>query len=176
MPSHDVAGFIGNGHFMRDALHGIAEVERLAPELGFAEAVYVVNKVSQDFLIRPMGIFQLIDYVGIDVCQFILKVMADRMPGTEAPQPAPRRLCRRRGRAAASSPTARRRTAFLRYEKGRPAAVYDPAKKAYVPFAEIAARVRREARAAARRGQALEERSSAIRTRANYLEGYLRRT
>ena len=67
VPSRDVAGFIGNGHFMRDALHGIAEVERLAPEHGFVDAVYMVNKVSQDFLIRPMGIFQLVDSVGLDV-------------------------------------------------------------------------------------------------------------
>ena len=55
VPSNDVAGFIGNGHFMRDALHGIAEVERLAPEFGFVDAVYMVNRVSQDFLIRPMA-------------------------------------------------------------------------------------------------------------------------
>jgi 3-hydroxyacyl-CoA dehydrogenase len=82
-----VAGFIGNGHFMRDALHGIAEAGRLEAEHGFVDAVYMVNKVSQDFLLRPMGIFQLVDYVGLDVCQKILKVMADRQPkaGLKAP-------------------------------------------------------------------------------------------
>ena len=84
MPSNDVAGFIGNGHFMRDALHGVAEVERLAAECGFVEAVYMVNRVSQDFLVRPMGIFQLIDYVGLDVCQCILGVMNDRLAGRRA--------------------------------------------------------------------------------------------
>ncbi|MDH4197655.1 MAG: 3-hydroxyacyl-CoA dehydrogenase family protein, partial [Candidatus Aminicenantes bacterium] len=81
VPSRDVAGFIGNGHFMRDALHAIAEVDRLTPEFGFPDAVYIVNKVSQDFLIRPMGIFQLVDYVGLDVCQSILRVMNERLPG-----------------------------------------------------------------------------------------------
>ena len=70
--SRDRAGFIGNGHFMRDLLHAIGEAERLAGTMPLAEAIYTVNRVSQDFLVRPMGIFQLIDYVGLDVCQRIL--------------------------------------------------------------------------------------------------------
>ncbi len=37
VPSNDFAGFIGNGHFMRDALHAITEVERLAKEMTFVE-------------------------------------------------------------------------------------------------------------------------------------------
>ena len=110
VPSNDVAGFIGNGHFMRDALHGIAEVERLAPEFGFADAVYMVNKVSQDFLIRPMGIFQLVDYVGLDVCQCILRVMNERLPGQGLHSPLVDRLIEL-GVSAGSSPTAPRRTA-----------------------------------------------------------------
>ncbi|PIP27011.1 MAG: 3-hydroxybutyryl-CoA dehydrogenase, partial [Candidatus Moranbacteria bacterium CG23_combo_of_CG06-09_8_20_14_all_39_10] len=75
--SNDIAGFIGNGHFMRDALHGIKEAEELAAENEFPlyKAIYMVNKVTQDYLVRPMGIFQLIDYVGVDVVKFILNVM-----------------------------------------------------------------------------------------------------
>jgi 3-hydroxyacyl-CoA dehydrogenase len=34
-----------------------------------------MNHISQDYLIRPMGIFQLIDYVGVDVCSYIMSVM-----------------------------------------------------------------------------------------------------
>ena len=77
VPSNDFAGFIGNGHFMRDALHGMKEAEALASEknIPLYKAIYMVNKVTQDYLVRPMGIFQLIDYVGIDVVQFILNVM-----------------------------------------------------------------------------------------------------
>jgi len=82
VPANDIAGFIGNGHFIRDGLHGIAELERLAPQHGFPGAVYMVNRITQDWLIRPMGIFQLIDYVGIDVFQCILGVM-DRFITTE---------------------------------------------------------------------------------------------
>ena len=71
VPSNDVAGFIGNGHFMRDALYGISEAEKLTEKFSFAQAVYIVNKVTQDFLLRPMGIFQLIDYVGVDVVRWL---------------------------------------------------------------------------------------------------------
>jgi len=39
VPANDFAGFIGNGHFMRDALHGIHTMEKLAKDMPFAEAV-----------------------------------------------------------------------------------------------------------------------------------------
>jgi len=45
VPSNDFAGFIGNGHFMRDALHGIHEVERLAKEMPFVEALYITDRL-----------------------------------------------------------------------------------------------------------------------------------
>ena len=73
--SADVAGFIGNGHFLRDGLHALREAEKLAPEHGFVKALYMMNRISQDWLLRPMGIFQLLDYVGVDVFKFIQQVM-----------------------------------------------------------------------------------------------------
>lgn len=81
--SNDFAGFIGNGHFMRDILHAFSEVKDLARAMPFVQALYAVNKVSQEFLIRPMGIFQLIDYVGLDVCQCIMKIMKPHVPREE---------------------------------------------------------------------------------------------
>ncbi len=78
-PSNDIAGFIGNGHFMRDGLHALAEVDRLRNDYSLPEALYIMNQVSQTFLIRPMGIFQLIDYVGLDVFQCILRVMSKHL-------------------------------------------------------------------------------------------------
>ena len=75
IPSADVAGFIGNGHFLRDGLHALREAEKLAPEHGWTKALYIMNRVSQDWLLRPMGIFQLLDYVGVDVFKFIQQVM-----------------------------------------------------------------------------------------------------
>jgi 3-hydroxyacyl-CoA dehydrogenase len=137
VPSHDVAGFIGNGHFMRDALYAASEVERLAREYGFVDSVYMVNRISQDFLIRPMGIFQLIDYVGLDVCQSILAVMNERLPGGGLRSSLVDRLISldvKGGQFADGS----QKDGLLKYEKGRPAGVYDPEKKAYTPFSDLA--------------------------------------
>ncbi|TET24128.1 MAG: 3-hydroxyacyl-CoA dehydrogenase family protein, partial [Candidatus Cloacimonadota bacterium] len=75
VPANDIAGFIGNGHFTRDGLFALQKVSDMKDTYTLPGAIYVMNKVSADFLIRPMGIFQLIDYVGIDVFQCILKVM-----------------------------------------------------------------------------------------------------
>jgi 3-hydroxyacyl-CoA dehydrogenase len=139
VPSRDVAGFIGNGHFMRDALYGLAEIKRLAPPFSFVEAVYAVNRITQDYLIRPMGIFQLIDYVGLDVCRSILKVMQERMPMAGLHSPLLDWIVDT-GVVGGQFNDGSQKDGFLKYEKGRPAGVYDPETKAYVPYAEIAAR------------------------------------
>ncbi len=81
--ANDFAGFIGNGYLMRDILYGIRQALALEKDMGFPQAVLTVNKLSQDFLLRPMGIFQLMDYVGIDVCQKIMAVMSDRLKKAE---------------------------------------------------------------------------------------------
>lgn len=138
VPANDFAGFIGNGHFMRDALHGISEVQRLAESMPFVEAVYMINKVSQDFLIRPMGIFQLIDYVGIDVCQYIMSVMNPYLPDEDLHSDLLDQYISL-GVLGGQFADGSQKDGFLKYEKGRPAGVYDPAKKAYVPFSELQA-------------------------------------
>jgi 3-hydroxyacyl-CoA dehydrogenase len=172
VPSNDVAGFIGNGHFMRDALYAIAEVERLGRENGFVDAVYMVNKVSQELLIRPMGIFQLVDYVGVDVCQYILKVMAERAVGTGLHSSLLDRyigLGVKGGQFADGS----QKDGFLKYERGRPAGVYDPDARAYVPLAELAARCDERLGpppASAKPWKAV----IAMTDRAGYLDGYFR--
>jgi len=136
VPSNDIAGFIGNGHFMRDALYAIGEVEKLSKEMPFVEAVYMVNKVAQDYLVRPMGIFQLIDYVGVDVVQFIMKVMNPHIPNEDLHSALLDRMMGmgvRGGQHADGS----QKDGFLKYEKGKPAGIFDPEKKAYVPVSEI---------------------------------------
>lgn len=75
VPANDIAGFIGNGFFMRDLLFGIEKLNELKKQFSFPEAVLMVDTITRDFMLRPMGIFQLMDYVGIDVCSFILNVM-----------------------------------------------------------------------------------------------------
>ncbi len=134
--SNDVAGFIGNGHFMRDALYGISEVERLSEKATFVEAVYKINKVSQDFLIRPMGIFQLIDYVGLDVCSYIMSVMDSRLSYQNLHSPLLDSLIEKTivgGQFADGS----QKDGFLKYEKGRPIGIYNPDKEEYTLISEF---------------------------------------
>ena len=138
VPSNDFAGFIGNGHFMRDALHGIAEAERLSKDMPFAEAVYTVNRAAQDFLVRPMGIFQLIDYVGLDVCQYIMSVMGERFKDEVIHSPLLDRFIAA-GVKGGQFSDGSQKDGFFKYEKNRPAAIYDPETKQYVPIASFQA-------------------------------------
>ena len=138
VPAADVAGFIGNGHFMRDTLYGLREVQRLAPEHGFVTAVQLVEKVSRDYLLRPMGTFQLMDYVGIDVCQLILRVMDKYLQeGLHSPLIDHVLAGGIRGGQLSSGA---QRDGFLRYEKGRPVAILDPDTLTYASLAEPWAR------------------------------------
>ncbi len=130
VPSNDFAGFIGNGHFMRDALYGIKLAEELAKDHPFAEAVYMVNKVSQDFLVRPMGIFQLIDYVGIDVAQFIMKVMNPFLDDEDLHSDLLDKMMEMGVKGGQMSSGAQK-DGFLKYEKGAVVAVFDPANNEY---------------------------------------------
>ena len=130
VPANDIAGFIGNGHFIRDGLYAIREVERLAPEFGFLPALVMVERVSRDYLLRPMGIFQLIDYVGLDVFQAITEVMTRHLGQDLRSGLLDRYLALgvRGGQGSGGVP----RAGFLKYQKGRPAAVFDPDRKDYV--------------------------------------------
>lgn len=138
VPSFDVAGFIGNGHFMRDALFGMKLLDRLIPDVSFAEAVYMVNKVSQDFMVRPMGIFQLIDYVGIDVCQFIMKVMNPYMEKEDIHSPLLDKMMEM-GVKGGQNFDGSQKDGFLKYDKGRPVAIWDIDKGAYSDIVAFAA-------------------------------------
>ncbi len=130
VPSNDFAGFIGNGHFMRDLLYGIHQIELLSKEFTFAESVYAINRVSQDFLIRPMGIFQLMDYVGIDVCQKILQVMSTRFNDKKLHSELINKLITQ-GIKGGQNSDGSQKPGILLYEKGKPVAIYDPNKKDY---------------------------------------------
>ncbi len=139
VPSADFAGFIGNGHFMRDALHGIKEVEELSKKYSFTEAVYMINKVTQEYLIRPMGIFQLIDYVGIDVCQYIMSVMNPYLKDEDLHSSLLDKMIEI-GVRGGQNFDGSQKDGFLKYEKGRPVAIYDINKKAYEDISNIKAK------------------------------------
>ncbi|MBN2056785.1 3-hydroxyacyl-CoA dehydrogenase family protein [bacterium] len=133
VPANDIAGFIGNGHFIRDGLHALQEVERLMgeQEWSMVEAVYAVNRVSQDYLMRPMGIFQLIDYVGIDVFRLIQVVMENYI-GNERLRHHLIDSMLENGVRGGQHPDGSQRDGFLRYERGRPSGVFDLAQGGYV--------------------------------------------
>lgn len=75
--SKDVAGFIGNGHFIREIDHVCRKVKELELTYSRKQAIWMMNRVTQDFLVRPMGTFQLMDYVGIDVCHKVITIMSE---------------------------------------------------------------------------------------------------
>lgn len=137
VPSNDIAGFIGNGHFMRDALFGINEAERLSKEMPLHEAIYCIDRVTRDFLSRPMGIFQLIDYVGLDVVQFILRVMQPHMQGEKLHSSLLDELVLS-GVKGGQFSDGSQKNGFLKYEKGKPVAVIDKPSGSYTDFTEFA--------------------------------------
>ncbi len=140
VPSNDYAGFIGNGHFMRDALHGINEAERLTAELGYVQAVYAINKVSQDYLVRPMGIFQLIDYVGVEVCKYIMGVMNPYLENEDLHSALLDKMVSQ-GVMGGQYASGAQKDGFLKYDKGRPVAIWDVEKQEYVAIEGFAADV-----------------------------------
>ncbi len=131
VPSNDYAGFIGNGHFMRDALYGIQEAQRLSADMPLAEAIYTMDLVSKNFLIRPMGIFQLIDYVGVDVVKFIMEVMNPYLPEEDLHSDLLDRMLESEVKGGQNSDGSQK-DGFLKYEKGRPVAIYDLDKGEYI--------------------------------------------
>ncbi len=139
--SNDFAGFIGNGHFMRDALYGIQQAVKMADNFGgFVQGVYAFNKISQDYLIRPMGIFQLIDYVGVEVCSYIMSVMNPYLENEDLHSDILDTMVEQ-GVMGGQYSSGAQKDGFLKYEKGRPVAIWDVENKEYVNIADIAAQV-----------------------------------
>lgn len=133
--ANDIAGFIGNGHFMRDILHATQEVKKLTADLGETGAIYAMNRVSQDYLVRPMGIFQLIDYVGVDVCRFIMAVMTEHTPGATLKDDLLDRMAKA-GVMGGQHADGSQKDGIVKYEKGKPVGIYDLAKNGYRLFAD----------------------------------------
>jgi 3-hydroxyacyl-CoA dehydrogenase len=124
VPSNDIAGFIGNGHFLRDGLYAIEEAKKLSKDYTLPGGIYIMNKISQDLLVRPMGIFQLIDYVGVDVYHCISRTIGGYIQGEKLTDDLLDKMMEKKilgGQRADGS----QKDGFLKYEKGRPAGVYD---------------------------------------------------
>ncbi len=123
-PANDVAGFIGNGHFSRDGLYACRQAQELAADFTLAGGMYLVNKVSQELLLRPMGIFQLIDYVGVDVFHALLRVMNEHIEGEELRSDLIDRFYQL-GILGGQRADGSQKDGILKYDKGRPVGIYD---------------------------------------------------
>lgn len=73
--AEDVPGFIGNGHMIREMNFANDKVKELSKQHSLTESILLYNQMTQDYLVRPMGIFQLMDFVGLDVCLQIARFM-----------------------------------------------------------------------------------------------------
>ena len=76
----DCAGFIGNGQFLREVSYALDLVHVLSKDYGIPGSIYLINEVTRELLLRPMGIFEVVDYVGVNVCDSIMSVMQQAFP------------------------------------------------------------------------------------------------
>lgn len=127
--SKDVAGFIGNGHFIREAAFAAQKVDELAKTMAQTDAIYLVNQVTQDYLLRPMGIFQLLDYVGIDVAKKIGDIMKVKIPLIDQ--------MIRAGILGGQFPDGSQKDGFFKYKKNAPTEIYDLKSNSYIPLPQI---------------------------------------
>lgn len=133
--SKDVAGFIGNGHMIREIAFACKKVAELTEEYSLPEAIYMVNKVTQDWLIRPMGIFQLIDYVGIEVCRYVSHIMSENLHDSSLKFDLLERMFEK-GILGGQNPDNKQKNGFFKYENHILAGIYSLDKSRYIPFAD----------------------------------------
>ncbi len=139
VPSNDVAGFIGNGHFIRELLFAMSKYRELRREWSEPEAWYLLDKVTREFLVRPMGLAQLMDYVGLDVFKMITRVMREYLADPAFADETLDRLLAE-GIRGGQLGSGEQKDGVLRYQKNKPAAVLAnaalPEGNRYVSLAE----------------------------------------
>jgi len=129
--SRDVAGFIGNGHFVREILYATEKTHELSQEIPLINAIQAVNQITQEFLIRPMGIFQLLDYVGIDVAKKILLIMRTYLEEKSFEDDLIGKM-NQQGVFGGQHSDGSQKNGFFEYEKGRIKGIYSLETKQYV--------------------------------------------
>lgn len=131
--SGDVAGFIGTGHFVREALYALDQAGNLRDRFGVHGAIYALNKISQEGLIRPMGTFQLLDYIGLDVILSVLRVMAKHIDRETYRSDLIDQMSSKKlmgGQRADGS----QKDGFFQYEGRRTVGIYTFDQEAYLPL------------------------------------------
>lgn len=130
--SSDVAGFIGNNFLFEEVSFASEKVAELSKKRPDFEAIYIINQATQEYLLRPMGIFQLIDYIGIDVCHNIAAIIKEARK-----IPLKTDLIDKlfnSGILGGITPNGNQKNGFFKYSKGHPVAVYSLKDMKYVPI------------------------------------------
>lgn len=133
--SADIAGFIGNGQFMREILFACQKVREFQREFSSIEAIYMINKLTQEWLIRPMGIFQLIDYVGLDICQKIAEIMQTYLGGEKFHDELIDSM-NAAGIMGGQYSNGMQKNGFFQYEKNVPVGIYSLKDRQYHLFSQ----------------------------------------
>lgn len=128
--SNDVPGFIGNGHFVREIAFAFKLVQDLQPEHSEEVAVQIVDAVTKNFLLRPMGIFQLLDYVGLPIAKNIFSIIGVPLPELLR-QWIESKLTG--GQTVEGYP----KDGIYAYIKGVPDKIYSLKQKQYIPLADM---------------------------------------
>lgn len=138
--SRDIPGFIGNGYLMRELSCACQLVERLRGHISqqqnpmpLAAAIYIVNRITEELLLRPMGIFQLADYVGLDICDKIAMTMRTYLHEESLQLPFVSKLVAQ-GVVGGHTAQGVQKEGFFCYNGGVPIAVRDPVGGEYLPL------------------------------------------
>ena len=134
--SQDIAGFIGNGHFMREVAFAGKLVQELQNQMPLADAIVLINHITQVYLLRPMGIFQLVDYVGIDVVVKIETIMANSLQDSTIQCELIEKFYQE-GILGGQNQDGSQKDGIFKYQKGEMMEIFDLTRHYYRPFEKI---------------------------------------
>lgn len=138
VPSRDMAGFIGNGQFIREGLFALTQLKTMAAKTSPSEALIYLDHLTANYLVRPMGIFQLIDYVGIDVFSMIVDVMNEHTAGETLEDEMLSELLEK-GVRGGQTAMGTQNAGFFKYDKGKKVEAYNWLTGAYEKIDEASA-------------------------------------
>lgn len=130
--SKDIAGFIGNGHFIREIDYACRKVQELEKEFSRVQAIAILDHITREFLLRPMGIFQLVDYVGIDVCQKVISIMREFLKISFSTELIDRMIFS--GKNGGQNSDGSQKEGFFSYHQRNPVKIFDNKTRTYIPI------------------------------------------
>jgi 3-hydroxyacyl-CoA dehydrogenase len=129
----DFPGFISNGYLMRELAFAIHIVEGLAPLWGYAGAIYAVEWLTKFLLVRERGIFQQIDYIGIERCHQTASAMSSLLNDSDLHMPL-LSMMKTSHQLGGQDDQSHPLPGFFQYNNGTPSAIYDIKSGKYVPW------------------------------------------